>query len=156
VSGTLRQTEPGEEFVLTVHRNPGGHSRPHKTQKGKNVKVKGLSVNDWMGLDWRFRQQLKDELERIVKKDATDQNCPAFLLGRPYVQATYYFKDRRSRDWANYGKQVIDAVVQAGVLVDDNDKAIDLDRNRIIEGDNNPRIVITIRDTRPAIRQEGD
>lgn len=149
----LRPALPGEEFRLVIHRNPGGHKRPHKVQKGKFVKERGLSVNDWMGLDWRYRQNLKEALDKLVRQEVSEQRCPAFLVGRPYVRVTYYFKDRRNRDHMNYGKQIVDAVVQAKVLADDSDKAIDLDRNRIVEGDKNPRIEVYIRDTRPV--QEG-
>lgn len=152
----LRPAEPGEEFVLIVHRNPGGHKRPSKATKKldangkpKMVRVAGLSVNDWMGADWRVRQNLTEQLEKLVKADVKEQGCPAFTSGRPYVQVTYYFKTRFNRDHMNYGKQVVDAVVRAGVLKDDSDKAIDLDRNRIVEGDKNPRVEVLLRDTRP-------
>lgn len=144
----LRPAEPGETFLLVVHRNPGGHKRPHKTQKGRMVKERGMSVNDWMGVEWQIRQNLMKALEKLVKSEVEAQNCPSFTSGRPYVQVTYFFKDRRNRDHMNYGKQVVDAVVKAGVLADDSDKAIDLDRNRIVEGDKNPRVEVYLRDTR--------
>lgn len=151
----LRPAELGETFLLIVHRNPGGHKRPSKATKKpgpdgkpKMVRVAGLSVNDWMGADWRIRQNLMKALEKLVNEDVKEQACPAFTEGRPYVQVTYYFKARFNRDHMNYGKQVVDAIVRAGVLKDDNDKAIDLDRNRIVEGDKNPRVEVLLKDTR--------
>lgn len=145
----LRPADPGEEFILKLDRNPGGHSRPSKAVKGGTVRVPGLSINDWMGAPWRVRQNLRDELHRLVRQACILQNCPAFGEGRPQVQETYYFRDGRHRDWRNYdGKFPIDGLVAAGALPNDTDTAVEILRPLMVLGDPNPRVEIRLLDTR--------
>jgi hypothetical protein len=124
------------------------------------VKVPGMSINDWMGSVPQVRANLADELVRLVAEEAERQQCPTFLNGHPYIRETYYFKDKRGRDHRNYGKQLIDTLEvddgkrdpkkprKAGLIRNDSDKHVLLDRPRIVEGDANPRIEILFVDTR--------
>jgi hypothetical protein len=73
---------------------------------------------------------------------------------------TYFFKDVRNRDWSNMGKLLLDSCEvqdgkrdskkpqKCGIILNDSDKHILLDRPRIVEGDPNPRIEVTLIDTR--------
>lgn len=154
-----RPARPGERFVLVIHRNPGSHTRPKKRGEGK-VKVPGMSINDLIGCAPIVRAKLADELVELVAEEADVQKCPSFLNGFPYVRVTYFYKDKRGRDWANQGKLLLDACEvqdgkrdpnkphKAGLIRNDSDKHILLDRPRIVEGDANPRIEILFVDTR--------
>lgn len=163
-----RPARPGEQFRLVIEHDPSGHTRPAKRQpknakKLKMVKDPGLSVNDWAWADPMVRAKLADELVGKVAKAADAQQCPAFLNGKPYIRAVYFFGDRIHRDWANFGKQVIDALEidrrkpnpkcpdrpkKPGIIRADSDDDILLDRNHIVTGDPNPRVEILLIDTR--------
>jgi hypothetical protein len=148
-----RPAREGERFVLTIHRNPGSHTRPSK-RGGKPVRVPGMSINDWMGRAPQIRANLATELVRLVAEEADAQGCPSFHGCKPYVRVTYFYKDKRGRDWMNTGKQLLDAFEvdvdkgKAGIILNDSDKHILLDRPRIVEGDANPRVEVTFIDTR--------
>jgi hypothetical protein len=148
---------------LVIHRNPGSHTRPQKRDATKRTKVTGLSINELISKGPQVRANLVDEIVRLVAEEAEAQGCPSFLAGHPYIRETYFFKDRRGRDHRNWGKQVIDSLevednpdekrakkkpVKCGVIVNDSDKHILLDRPRIVEGDANPHIEVTLIDTR--------
>lgn len=142
-----RPARPGEEFRLIIHRDPSSHSRPRATGKGR-VTVPGLSINDINKVHPMQMSRFKRELAQLVANEATAQRCPAFRNGAPYIRDLYFFKRRDSRDHRNFGKALIDALTAAGIITDDNDRAILLDRPTLIAGDDNPRIEIILRDTR--------
>jgi hypothetical protein len=149
--------------VLVLHRNPGSHTRPQKRNPAKRTKVTGLSINELISKGPQVRANLVDEIVRLVAEEVEAQGCPSFHECKPYVRETYYFKDKRGRDHRNWGKQVIDALeveddaddklkrkkpLKCGIILNDSDKHILLDRPRIVEGDPNPRIEVTLVDTR--------
>jgi hypothetical protein len=112
-----------------------------------------MSVNDWMSKSPMIRANLAAEMVELVRREANEQGCPSFLEGHPYIRVTYFYKDRRGRDWSNLGKQLLDAFEadderKAGIIANDNDKTVLIDRPRIVEGDPNPRIEVTLIDTR--------
>lgn len=138
-----RPARPGEEFRLVIHRDPAGKMKP-----GGRGKLPGLSINDINKVHMMQLSKFKRDLADLVVFEANGQRCPAFLNGKPYIRDFYYFKRRDRRDHRNFGKALIDALTAAGIIVDDNDEAILLDRPTLIAGDPNPRIEVYLRDTR--------
>lgn len=138
-----RPARPGEEFRLVIHRDPAG-----KMKLGGKGKLPGLSINDINKVHIMQLARFKRELADLVVFEANGQRCPAFRNGKPYIRDFYFFKRRDRRDHRNYGKALIDALTMAGIIVDDNDESILLDRPTLIAGDPNPRIEIYLLDTR--------
>lgn len=108
----------------------------------------GLSINDINKVHVMQVAKFKQDLAELVGNEATAQRCPAFRNGKPYIRDFYYFKHRHQKDHRNFGKALIDALTKAGIIVDDNDDAILLDRPTLISGDPNPRVEILLMDTR--------
>lgn len=138
-----RPARPGERFRLVIHRDPSRHK-----------KTPGLSINDINRVHMMQIHKFKLALAQLVANEATAQRCPAFRNGKPYIRDFYFFKRRDRRDHRNYGKALIDALTGAGIIVDDNDEAILLDRPGIVTGDPNPRIEILLVDTRGMTAEE--
>jgi Holliday junction resolvase RusA-like endonuclease len=138
-----RPARPGEQFQLVIHRDPSRHKRP----SGKGFEV-GLSINEVNKVHIMAMADFKKNLAQLVANEATAQRCPAFRNGKPYVRDFYFFRRKGQRDHRNFGKALIDALTMAGIIVDDNDEAILLDRPTLIHGDQNPRIEILLVDTR--------
>lgn len=138
-----RPARPGEQFRLIIHRDPSSHKKPN----GKGF-IPGLSINDINKIHMMQLTKFKQALMQQVANEATVQRCPAFRNGIPYIRDFYYFMRRNHRDHRNFGKPLIDALTGAGIIVDDNDKTILLDRPTLVPGDDNPRIEILLVDTR--------
>lgn len=142
-----RPARPGEQFRLVIHRDPSSH-RVLKV-RGKGTKtIPGLSINDINKVHMMQMTTFKQELTQQVANEATGQRCPAFRNGTPYIRDFYFFRDHMRRDHRNFGKPLIDALSKAGIIVDDHDGAVILDRPAIVLGDPNPRVEILLIDTR--------
>jgi hypothetical protein len=125
-----------------IHRDPSSDTGP------KGGFVPGLSINDIHRTNRFAFTKFKKDLYQLIANEATAQRCPAFRNGQPYIRDFYFVKRRQQRDHRNYGKAAIDGLTAAGIIVDDNDDTILLDRACIIPGDDNPRIEILLVDTR--------
>jgi Holliday junction resolvase RusA-like endonuclease len=142
----LRPARPGEEFTLVLDRNPSGRMRPSKRNPSKKVVDQvSLSINRWKGS--RFERKLRVEIRELVAREVELQGCPSFLEGRPEVEVIYYFATAsRLRDWQNWvPKPILDALVKAGVLLEDNDQAIDALRPILLVDRERPRIEVRIQ-----------
>ena len=105
------------------------------------------SNNKFMG---RGSRGLTMEYQKLKKQWAWDikasvgRNKPKQALEKSIVTLTYYFKTKHERDPDNYsGKFILDGLVNAGVLVDDNFNCIEL-RLRGGYDKKNPRTEIQI------------
>lgn len=77
------------------------------------------SLNKYAGREnvWEYREQ----------KALWKQLCNVYCRPRPkepprfaLVVLTFYFKDKRRRDADNYQKMILDGLVAAGIIVDDD------------------------------------
>lgn len=137
-----RPAKPGEQFRLVIRRDPSA------SRGVKGGFIPGLSINDLTRVNPFAYTKFKKDLYQLVANEATAQRCPAFRNGHPYVRDFYYAKRRQKRDHRNFGKAVIDALSKAGIIADDNDEVILLDRPQLVSGDPDPRIEILLVDTR--------
>ncbi|GEM_PF-2688385 len=150
-----RIAAPGELFRLVVDRDPGASKGPISRRTGKPKRILSLSVNDWDHVHWRVREKLRKEIDQFVWAAIAQQRPPAFTEGRPYVLIAYYFRRRARRDWGNWtGKHLVDALVTHGVLTDDSDTAIDLDRPLLLVDPQRPRVEFWIADTTVPLAME--
>ncbi len=82
------------------------------------------SLNDWHGMHWAAKAEAKRQWEELLK---------ALLRGtavyrQPVVRIAYSFNIDRNRDKDNMTpKWIMDGLVKAGVIEDDNSKAVDVD-----------------------------
>lgn len=105
------------------------------------------SNNKFMG---RGSRGLTMEYQKLKKQWAWDikasvgKNKPKQALEKSIVTLTYYFNTKHERDPDNYsGKFILDGLVNAGVLLDDNFNCIEL-RLRGGYDKKNPRTEIQI------------
>jgi crossover junction endodeoxyribonuclease RusA len=86
---------------------------------------------------FKARMGVKGHLRAEAKRLALEQGIP--LLGRVRIKVTYYAPDNRRRDSSNVSflssKACIDGIVDAGVLLDDNDKWVK--SLELVRGDHN-------------------
>ena len=77
------------------------------------------SLNKYAGREnvWEYREQkaLWKQLCNVYCRPRP-QEPPRFAL----VVLTFYFKDKRRRDADNYQKMILDGLVAAGIIVDDD------------------------------------
>ncbi|MDT8901149.1 hypothetical protein [Anaeroselena agilis] len=86
------------------------------------------SINRWSRLHWTKQRIIKNEWRIIVWVSAYMAKATKLRLERARVRITYYFATHRRRDKDNYApKMLMDGLVKAGVLVDDNQDRLDLD-----------------------------
>lgn len=85
----------------------------------------------------------KKKWQRIIL-EASTQVIPKEPIKKAIVEIKYYFPDGRKRDYDNYIKFILDGLIRARILEDDNFRVItkliltaDVDRN-------NPRIEVKI------------
>lgn len=153
---TLRPAVPGEVTRLVVDRNPGAHWWPpdhtmplnwrdteRQTGRPMRRRILSLSVNDWDHCHFRLRESLRLDLAAHTWRAVEMQRCPCYHVGRPYVQIAYFFQRAARRDWHNWtGKHLLDALVRAGVLADDSDRAVDVDRPLLLVDAARPRVEV--------------
>lgn len=81
------------------------------------------SVNVWKGWHWAKRGRYLRELTENITWLVLARKLP--LTRNAIVEITYFFPDRRRRDTNNYTpKFLLDALVYAGLILDDNAKEI--------------------------------
>lgn len=82
------------------------------------------SMNEWKNWHWGKQGKYKDELSDAISKLAICFGLPQFE--RATIQFIHHFKTNRLRDpQDNYApKFLMDALVRAGILVDDNGELV--------------------------------
>lgn len=84
------------------------------------IKISQLppNINKYIGRTniWDYQKQKKD-YHKLVKLETTGNN-PCFT--RCNMVVTYHYPDRRIRDTHNLTKCLLDALVEAKIIIDDN------------------------------------
>ena len=76
------------------------------------------SINYYIGRDNRWQYQKdKKKLHEAVKMITIGKN---YNIEKCKMTITYYFKDRRRHDPGNYEKILLDCLVEANIITDDN------------------------------------
>jgi len=63
------------------------------------------------------------------------------------IDVTYYFKDKRKHDPSNYDKMLLDGLVEANIIKDDNYNVIKEFTTKGYYDKNNPRVEVDIYET---------
>lgn len=106
------------------------------------LKTKIPTINKFIGRSniWQY-QQVKKEIAKSIKYETTGinlnyKNCD--------IDVTYYYSDRRRHDTTNQDKFLLDGLVEAGIIEDDNYRVIHKYTTRGDVDVSNPRIEINI------------
>jgi Holliday junction resolvase RusA-like endonuclease len=82
------------------------------------------SLNDWHGMHWAAKAKVKRQWEELLIALLSGCRC----VEKPEVRITYHYDLQRDRDKDNMApKYIMDGLVKAGVIHDDNIRAVDLD-----------------------------
>lgn len=89
---------------------------------GKQIKITlpliPPSINYYIGRDNRWQYQAdKKKLHQLVKILTCGKR---YNINKCEMTIIYYFKDRRRHDPSNYDKILLDCLVEANVITDDN------------------------------------
>ena len=87
------------------------------------------SLNKWSRMHWAEARQIKKQWEHDIYYESYKyyelRDKAIYPLTKAKVRIKFYFKDKRIRDKDNYTpKFILDALVKAGILQDDNADAI--------------------------------
>ena len=81
------------------------------------------SMNKWLNWHWSVKMKYKDELSEAIHGLKLAFNLPKFK--KATIQVIYYFAVNRRRDYDNRNPKFLnDALVRAGILVDDNSELV--------------------------------
>lgn len=76
------------------------------------------SINYYIGRDNRFQYQKdKKKIHELIRLATIGKN---YNINKCKMTITYYFKDKRRHDPSNYDKFVLDGLVEANIITDDN------------------------------------
>lgn len=76
------------------------------------------SINYYIGRDNRFQYQAdKKKIHNLIRLSTIGIN-PKY--NKCKMTITYYFKDKRRHDPSNYDKMLLDGLVEANIITDDN------------------------------------
>ena len=76
------------------------------------------SINYYIGRDNRWQYQKdKKKVHEMIKLVTIGKN---YNIDKCKMTIIYYFKDKRRHDPANYDKFVLDGLVEANIITDDN------------------------------------
>ena len=78
------------------------------------------TINKYIGRSNIFEYQKDKKNVHKAISLLTSQVGKEFNINKCKMTITYYFKDRRRHDPANYDKFILDGLVEAGVITDDN------------------------------------
>ena len=103
------------------------------------------TINKYIGRDnrWQYQKDKKAYHEAVVM--STIGLNP--LYDKCKIKVTYYFKDKRRHDPANYDKMLLDGLVEANILKDDNYDVIEEYTTIGSYDKNNPRVEVDIYET---------
>lgn len=98
-----------------------------KNKPNKKIKIElpqtHPSLNTWSRWHWTKKSKIKKGFESDIGWLAAKYNEPQ--LESCDIEIIYYFKDNRTRDFDNYvPKFILDGLVKAGIIKDDNDNNI--------------------------------
>lgn len=103
------------------------------------------TINKYIGRSniWEYQKDKKQyhELVRLC----TISNNPKYEKCK--IRVTYYFKDKRRHDPSNYDKFLLDGLVEAGIIIDDNYDVIEEFTTIGKYDKNNPRVEVEINET---------
>lgn len=101
-----------------------------------------VSLNKWSRMHWAAARGIKKRWENMIAVLALQQKAPKFKKANIIIE--YYFTTAHRRDKDNYTpKFIMDGLVKASVLTDDNTSLVNVDWT-INKGE--PRTVITIEE----------
>lgn len=99
------------------------------------------SINRYIGRSniWEYQKDKKD-FSNLVKMQTIGFNPKYSKLKS--IKVTYYFKDKRRRDPGNYDKFLLDALMDASIIMDDSYSVIGEYITKAEVDRNNPRVEI--------------
>ena len=102
------------------------------------------TINKYIGRSniWEYQKDKKNVHKAISL--LTSKTGKEFNISKCKMTITYYFKDRRRHDPANYDKFILDGLVEAGVITDDNYSVITEFTTKGDYDKENPRTEIVI------------
>lgn len=102
------------------------------------------TINKYIGkTNWQEYQRDKKKIHQAVKMSTIGIN-PKYKSCK--IRMTYYFEDKKRRDTLNYDKMIMDGLVEANIIEDDN---YDVVKEITIIGScdkDNPRVEIEIEE----------
>ena len=114
------------------------------------------SLNEWQNLHRMKKARLKKQVEHDVYY-ATYNQRPPKPYDRAHVKITIYFSTNRRRDERNYDcKWLIDGLVTAKLIKDDNTKVIGRPEIVMAYDPKNPRVEVEITELTPEVFAEWD
>jgi crossover junction endodeoxyribonuclease RusA len=80
------------------------------------------TINKYIGRSniWEYQKD-KKEIHKAIKMQTIGNNP---MIKECTMRITYYFKDKRRRDVTNYDKMLLDGLVEAKIIEDDNYEVI--------------------------------
>lgn len=113
-----------------------------KIEGGCKIIVPGVppSLNRWARLNSYEQNETKRDWEHIV--GYASRGAPKFI--KPTIRITYFFSTNRRRDKDNYApKFIMDGLVKAGVIIDDNTNVVNVDWDIKMDKNDKTEILIT-------------
>lgn len=103
------------------------------------------SINYYIGRDnrWQYQEDKKAYHKAVVM--STIGINPKYKKCK--IKVTYYFKDKRRHDPSNYDKMLLDGLVEANVIEDDNYDVIEEFTTIGKYDKDNPRVEVEIYET---------
>lgn len=100
------------------------------------------TINKYIGRTniWEYQKDKKIICEKVKKQSLGIHP----KIDKCKMKITYYFKDKRRRDPSNYEKMLLDALVSADIIIDDNYSVINELTTRGKYDSVNPRTEIEI------------
>jgi len=103
------------------------------------------TINKYIGRSniWQYQQDKKEYHKAVVM--STIGTNPRY--DKCKIKVTYYFKDKRRHDPSNYDKMLLDGLVEANIIKDDNYDVIQEFTTLGKYDKDNPRVEVEIYET---------
>ena len=103
------------------------------------------TINNYIGRNniWQYQEDKKAYHKAIVM--STIGINPKY--DKCKIKVTYYFKDKRRHDPSNYDKMLLDGLVEANIIKDDNYDVIEEFTTKGKHDKDNPRVEVEIYET---------
>ena len=115
--------------------------------------VKWFSLNNQRTVHWSKQAEARRTWKELVRNTIPFKKRQQF--DHPKITMTIYFHSRRKRDMDNFFpiyKPILDGLKQAGVIEDDNSKAIDLQMPIFDYDKDKPRVEVEITEADERVR----